>query len=172
MTEVGDPPALCAVVAGPVQIWVNTGASGALEFLGWSLNGVSIEQIVFQSEVHCDEAGGQPGPPVDYQLYGYQHRISMELAKFQDSVLAKLDPRYNPNTAGGSIAVGMLLKCATATFRVLLKGPNFVRNYLTCVIPNPIELSPIGSQASRARVTFLASTGIGGTLWNTTTTTP
>lgn len=172
MTEVANPPAICAVVAGPVQVWVDTGASNALEFLGWSLNGVAIEQLAFHGEIHSDESGGQPGPPVDYQLFGHQHRITMELAKFQDSVLAKLDPRYNPNTSGGNVAVGMLLACASATFRVLLKGPNFVRNYLSCVIRDPIQLAPVGSQASRARVSFLASTTIGGTMWNTTTTTP
>lgn len=162
-------PNICAVVAGPCEVWVDTGTSRALEFLGWSLGGVSIEEVAYHAPIHSDENGGPQGPPADYQLFGHQHRISMELSKFQDAVLAKLDPRYNPSTTEGNIGVGMLLGCATATFRLLLKAPNFVRNYLATVILEPIELGPVGSQASRARVAFTANVVTGGILWNTTT---
>jgi len=163
-------PVICAVVAGPCEIWVDTAADRALEFLGWSLGGVTIEEVAYHAPIHSDENGGPAGPPADYQLFGHQHRISMELSKFQDAVLARLDPRYNPNTVNGSVGVGMLLGCASATFRLLLKAPNFVRNYLATVILDPIQISPVGSQASRARVTFTANVITGGTLWNTTAT--
>lgn len=163
-------PNICAVVAGPCEIWVDTGTDRALEFLGWSLNGVAIEEVAYHSQIHSDENGGELGPPADYQLFGHRHRISMELSKFQEAVLAKLDPRYNPSTAIGNVAVGMLLGCATASFRLLLTAPNFVRNYLATVILDPIEISPVGSQASRARIVFTANVVPGGTLWNTTTT--
>lgn len=163
-------PNICAVVAGPCETWVDTGTDRALQFLGWSLAGVSIEEVGFQAPIHSDENGGEHGPPVDYQLFGHQHRISMELSKFQDGVLAKLDPRYNPSTTAGSVGVGMLLGCATAAFRLLLKAPNFVRNYPAAVILEPIELAPIGSQASRARITFTANAVTGGTLWDTNAT--
>jgi hypothetical protein len=163
-------PNICAVVAGPCEVWVDTGTARALEFLGWSLSGVTIEEVAYHAPIHSDENGGPLGPPVDYQLFGHQHRIAMELSKFQDLVLARLDPRYHPDTAAGNVGVGMLLGCATATFRLLLKAPNFVRNYLAAVILDPIELSPVGSQATRARVTFTANVVTGGTLWNTTIT--
>lgn len=163
-------PNICAVVAGPCEVWVDTGTSRVLEFLGWSLGGITIEELAYHSPIHSDENGGVQGPPVDFQLFGHQHRISMELSKFQESVLAKLDPRYNPETTAGSVGVGMLLGCATATFRLLLKAPNFVRNYLATVILEPIELAPVGSQASRARIAFTANVVTGGTLWDTTTT--
>lgn len=162
-------PNICAVVAGPCEIWVNTGTTSALEFLGWSLNGVTIQEVAYHAPIHSDENGGTLGPPTDYQLFGHQHRISMELSKFQDAVLARLDPRFNPNATTENVGVGMLLACTTASFRLLLKAPNFLRNYLSTVILDPIELSPIGSQATRARVTFTASVAIGGTLWNRTT---
>ena len=38
-------PNICAVVAGPCEVWVDTGTARALEFLGWSLNGITIEEI-------------------------------------------------------------------------------------------------------------------------------
>lgn len=170
MTALADPPVICPVVAGPCQVWVDTGSARALEFLGWSVNGVTIEQTTFQGEIHSDENGGDQGPPSDYQLFGHQHRISMELSKFQAAVLNKLDGRYNPNVTGAD--VGMLLSCSQATFRLLLKAPNFVRNYPTTIIPDPIELGPVGSNASRARITFIARAALDGTLWNETTTTP
>ncbi len=163
-------PNICAVVAGPCEIWVDTGTARALEFLGWSLNGITIEEIAYQTPIHSDENGGDQGPPADYQMFGHRHRILMELSKFQDGVLAKLDQRFNPNASSGSVGVGMLLGCATASFRLLLKAPNFVRNYLATVILEPIEISPVGSQASRARISFTANVVPGGTLWNTTVT--
>ena len=163
-------PNICAVVAGPCEIWVDTGTARALEFLGWSLNGITIEEIAYQTPIHSDENGGDQGPPADYQLFGHRHRILMELSKFQDGVLAKLDQRFNPNASSGSVGVGMLLGCTTASFRLLLKAPNFVRNYLATVILEPIEISPVGSQASRARISFTANVVPGGTLWNTTVT--
>lgn len=160
-------PNVCAVVAGPCEVWVDTGADHALEFLGWSLSGITIEEIAYHTPIYSDQNGGDLGPPSDYQLFGHQHRISMELAKFQDAVLSRLSPRVNPGTLSSNVAPGMLMACAAATFRLLLKAPAFVRNYPATVIVDPIEIAPIGSQASRVRISFTANVTPGGTLWNT-----
>ena len=178
MTAVGTPPSLCALVAGPCEVWVDTGASNAMEFLGWTANGVTIEERMFHGEIHDDTAGGDQGPPTDYQNFGGQHRIHLELQRYQDSVLAKVEARFN--VAASSNGVGMLLGCVGGLFRVLLRGPNFVRNYESansagkgnCAVLDPIERSPIGSQASRARVTFTANHLAGVVPWDTVTTTP
>ena len=150
------PPSICPFVAGPLQIWVDTGASNALEFLGWTAEGVTITERRLTAPVEADEFGGSKGVPVDYQLFGQQHVITAELAKFQPDVLAKLTRGYNPNVAPGNIGVGMLLVCSAATFRVLLFGRSFVRNYLQTVIEEPIEQSPIGAHYTKARVVFTA----------------
>jgi hypothetical protein len=165
-----NPPTICANVAGPLQIWVDTGAANALEFLGWTTNGASIEQLAFQTPVFSDENGGEQGPPVDYQMFGNQHRVSLELSKFQQSVLTKLDARYNPNTSNGNVGVGMLLGCNSAVFRLLLWAPNFVRNYVNTVLLEPIEESPIGAQYTRARCSFTCNKNSAGVLFNTTST--
>lgn len=163
------PPSICPVVAGPLQIWVDTGASNALEFLGWTAEGVTITERRLSAPVEADEFGGSKGVPVDYQLFGQQHVITAELAKFQPAVLAKLTRGYNPNVAPGNIGVGMLLVCSAATFRVLLFGRNFVRNYLQAVIEEPIDQSPIGAQYTKAKVVFTADP-VGDVMYDDVTT--
>lgn len=172
MADVGSAPSICAVVAGPAALWVNTGSLYAMEFLGWSLNGLTIEELTFMAPIHTDEQGGEQGPPVDYQILGYQHRITAELAKFQDSVLQKLASRFNLNTSASLRGVGMLARCNSAAFRVLIKAPNFTRNYTSVVMPEPIELSPVGSLATRVRLGFVKDGTVGDTMWDSTITTP
>lgn len=162
----GSPPAVCANVSGPLEIWVGTGAASALEFLGYSVNGVTIEEIPLLGEVKSDEYGGEQGPPSDYQLFGFQHRVSMELSKFQDAVLAKLTAGYNPAATPG---VGMLLGCLPATTRLLLFGLNFTRNYPAMLLLEPVERSPIGSQYTRARLNLTCNAKAGVVPWNTVT---
>jgi len=163
-------PSLCAVVAGPCEVWVDTGVDRALEFLGWSVGGISIEEQAYHTPIYSDQNGGDQGPPSDYQLFGHLHRIAMELSKFQDAVLSRLSPRINPATLTSNVGPGMLVGCSAATFRLLLKAPAFIRNYPATVILDPIDIAPVGSQASRARLTFTANVTPGGVLWNTTTT--
>jgi hypothetical protein len=167
------PPATCFFSAGPCQVWVNTGADGAMEFLGFSVNGISITENVFMTPIPSDENGGNEGPPADYQLMGRQDEISMELGKFNPLVLARLIVRANPgvNTSINP-SVGLLLGCAGKMYRLCLVGcapsdtnPRFIRNYPACVLPAPIQRTPVGSQIMRASVTFLANVQ-NGVLWN------
>lgn len=181
MAALGAVTAVCAQVAGPLEIWVGTGALNALEFLGWSINGATIEESPFIAPIASDDFGGDQGPPADYQVMGYQHRISLELHKYDPAVLAKLELFYNQaalSSASGTAAVGMLLNCTPLTTRLLLCSRTaistftYVRNYTAVQILDPIEQSPIGSQATRARLAFVANAKAGVTPWNSTTTTP
>lgn len=168
-----SPSSGCAFVAGPISVWVDTGSTNALQQLGWTLNGINIEAIGFISPIHSDENGGEQGPPVDYQLMGQQHRITLELSKPVMTVVAALEKFYNPNTSSANVGTGMLLGCSSGTFRLLLMSPTagatFLRNYISCVILEPIDYSPIGSQATRVRITFTANV-VGGVLYNQTNT--
>ncbi len=172
----GSPPPVCAVVAGPVEIWVGTGTSEALEFLGWTVNGVSIQERPFVTPIVSDEYGGSGGPPADYQLMGMQHRISLELSKYQSAVLAKLDRFYNSIALGaGAAGVGMLLGCGGLATRLLMRaGPagssTFVRNYSQAFVIDPVELAPVGAQATRARVNFVVNAKAGIIPWDTSET--
>ncbi len=168
----GTPTEVCAVVATPLEIWVGTGTAAALEFLGRTVNGVQIEEIPFFSPIASDEYGGDAGPPADYQLMGTQHRISMEMTKFDPTVLAKLDSFYS-EVGSPSVGVGVLMACNSLTTRLLMCSQNlttFVRNYPAALILDPIDWSPIGAQASRLRLTFTVNAKTGVVPWNTTTT--
>ncbi len=168
----GTPTEVCAVVATPLEIWVGTGTAHALEFLGRTINGASIEEIPYFGPIASDEYGGDAGPPADYQLFGTQHRISLEMTKFDPTILAKLDSFYN-KVGSPTVGVGSLMSCSSLTTRLLMNSANlttFVRNYPAVLILDPIEWAPIGSQASRARITFTANATTGVTPWNNTTT--
>jgi hypothetical protein len=159
------PPSTCPFVAGPVQVWVGSGTAGALEYLGYTINGVRITERTFITGIPGDENGGDSGPPVDYQKFGDQHFINLELGKYVNSVLVKVASRWN-NPTGAAIAVGTLFNCNNYSFRVLLIGPNFTRNYVSCIPMDDIERAPLGSQFTRASLTFVASVS-GGVLFNT-----
>ena len=167
----GTPTEVCTYVAGALEIWVGTGAS-ALEFLGRTVNGVEIEEHPFIGPIASDESGGDQGPPADYQRFGTQHRLTLEMHKFSAAILAKLDIFYNAVTLAPAAQVGSLLVCGTGTFRLLICTSNltsFVRNYPVAFILDPISLAPVGSQATRARLTFTAN-AVGAALpWNVTT---
>ena len=173
----GTPPSVCANVAGPLEIWVGTGALLALEFLGWTVNGADIEESPFFSPIVSDEYGGDAGPPSDYQLMGTQHRISLEMSKYNETVAAKLNNFYNTVQAvtdSLTASVGMLINCNSLTTRLLLVGgpagsPTFVRNYPAAMIIEPFGRAPIGAQATRARLGFISNAKAGVTPWNTTT---
>lgn len=179
MTNVATPPpVVCAQVAGPLQLWVGTGAVGAAEFLGWSRNGARIEEIPFNAPIFSDDYGGDQGPPSDYQLMGGQHRISFELSKYSPTVLAKLEAFYNQailSSTSATAQVGMLMTCLPLTTRLLLLAGTptvftYCRNYPTALIINPIEFEPVGSQATMPRLSFIANYRAGETPYNQTVT--
>lgn len=168
----GTPTEVCPVVATPLEIWVGTGAANALEFLGRTANGVQIEEIPFINPIASDDYGGDAGPPADYQLMGLQHRISLELVKFDTAVLAKLEKFYNPSSSP-TIVVGSLLGCGSVTTRLLLNSQDktaFVRNYPLALVLDPVEYGPLGSQNARARITFTVNAKAGVVPYNAITT--
>lgn len=158
----------CPLVAGPVAIFVDTGAANALEFLGYTIDGVEIEENAFIEGIPSDLSGGTSGPPTDYQWFGRQDRISFELGKFDPAVLAKVSQRNNP-AASGTLNVGTLLGCSGQTYRVLLLGDNFTRNYLSCIPIDPHRWAPIGAKFTRVSGSFTANV-VSGVIYNTTST--
>jgi len=167
----GTPTEVCAVVATPLEIWVGTGAANALEFLGRTANGAQIEEIPFLNPIASDDYGGDAGPPADYQLMGLQHRISLELVKFDTAVLAKLEKFYNPSSSP-TVVVGTLLGCGSLTTRLLMCSQNlttFVRNYPLALVLDPFEYGPLGAQNARVRVTFTVNAKAGVVPYNSTT---
>lgn len=141
----------CFQVPGPVQVWVGTGAAGAMEFFGYTRGGVRITEQAFWDELKSDASGGERGPMVDAQFLGQVHNVDVEMAQYTESILSKLALRVN---AASTLAPGMLMTCSGAYFRLGLLATNFTRNYTRVLIMDPIDHGPIGFTSKYPRVNF------------------
>lgn len=158
-------------VKGAVAISVGTGASDALEALGYSMNGVTYIEEAFYDNVQGDENGGDSGPPIDIQVFGQIHRVRMELTKWDEAVADKIRARANDNgsTTAGSFGAtaGDLLFAGGAGFRLLLNSASNPRNYLFAIPRPPMEMNA-GSKHSRLTIEWECH-AVSGVLWNSTT---
>lgn len=156
-------------VAGPVLIKVNTGSAGGLADLGYSANGVNIDEQDFNENVPGDENGGDAGPPIDVLHHGQIHIIQMELTKWDPTVAARISNRVNASApTAGTVEPGVLYAGDSKFMRLLLTGDNFTRNYLAAIPRGSIGLNA-GSRYSRQRLAFECH-AVSGVIWNTTTT--
>lgn len=152
-------------VAGTCAI--STDITGSLTLLGYSVNGVDIEEQDYMENIHGDEKGGDAGTPIDVLKHPDLHIVTMELSKWDDTVAGVISSRVNGGVAG-STSYGVLYRSDNKYCRLLLNAANFTRNYLIAIPRTPIRLGPTGSRSSRLRLVFEChdSTGV---LWNTTT---
>lgn len=87
-------------VSGPCFVFVGTGTSGALTFLGLSERGVDVQLAASYEDVICDASG--PRVPVDAQFMGEQAFISMTLNRYNELVLQACAARTGPNGGSGN----------------------------------------------------------------------
>jgi hypothetical protein len=155
---------------GPVAIKVDTGATNALELLGYSEDGVMIDDQVFREDIKCDLRGGQAGPPDEVQYFGAIHLIQFTLVKFDAAVLAKVLAHVYGQTAGTVADPGTFL--SDNGFRLLLHSTSVPRNYLLAAPWRGMKI-PAGTRATRIPMTWEAhAVDVSGTmtLYNATTT--
>lgn len=142
--------AVAVQVAGLVTIQVDTGTSHALETLGYSINGVDIEENIFTLDVHGDEHGGDAGPPIDIQYLGQVDTVRMELSKWDEAVLDKIRSRlwnagFTAPLAGQVLStnIGALFFGGAFSFRLALDAANsgFDRDYIKVVFREPITVN-------------------------------
>lgn len=145
------PSLPCFVTPGPLQIWVDTGAAHAPEFLGYTRGGATIQEQAFFDELKSDASGGERGPAADFQYLGEQHMVDLDLAQYNEAILAKLAVRVN---VAATRTKGMLIGCAVGYFRLVLWASNFQRNYTRAFIIDPITRAPIGTGTTYPRIGF------------------
>lgn len=150
-------------VGGACLIRTGTASAAALEDFGYSINGVRIVEIPYYGDVPGDQNGGDEGPPIDVQVFGITHRITAELSYYDATAMADMSLRV----LDGTFVSGDLMLAGTNYFRVLLTAANFTRNYLYCIVREPIELN-VGTKFTRPTITWEAHYQ-GGVIWNTTT---
>jgi hypothetical protein len=158
-------------VAGAVLVKI-TAPSGSLETLGYTINGPQIREEVFYSNIQVDQEGGEAGPPGDVQVMGQIDHITLQLSKYDPAVSAKLQQLIPGGTAGTPFTApaepGYLLFQNSKTFRLLLTGSGFTRNYLRAIVRDAREFN-VGAKSSVLTVTVECHRNASGVLWNTTT---
>ncbi|CAK9057774.1 Uncharacterized protein SCF082_LOCUS30935, partial [Durusdinium trenchii] len=120
-------------VGGVQTIKVDTGTSNALETLGKTANGIQIREQVFRENVPGDANGGDAGPPIDIQYHGEIHIVTLEFTYWDDSIMAKVIPKLYGGTAGAVGTAGTLWAADSKTYRLLMDGSGFTRNYLRAI---------------------------------------
>lgn len=159
--------AIAVQTVGKALIKVGTGASAALESLGYSINGVEISDEPFYGDVPSDENGGDEGPPIDVQYFGFVSTIRMELSRWDSTIAAKVFPFLNGGTAGTQGTPGILM--SANSYRLVIIPTSDPRNYPVAFPSEPIEINK-GTKYSRLAITWKAYGFANAAVWNTTTT--
>ena len=165
-------------VACKALVKIDTGTSNALENLGYSINGINIDEQAFREDIFSDQGGGNSGMPVDVMMHGERHIITLDMVYWDPAVGAKI--QYVRGTTAGEAASPCTLMMGDSKFyRLLITGTGFTRNYLRAFAVSR-SLGQIGTHPSILRLSFEAYpvTQIdpsspptnNNVVWNTTTT--
>lgn len=120
-------------VPGVALVRVGTGQGGALENLGYSVNGVHIVMETYLLDVPGDENGGDQGPPIDIQKLGERATVRIESNKYEMNVADKLAP-FRGDALGVPDAAGRLLFTGQGYYRLLVHSANQAHNFPCAVL--------------------------------------
>lgn len=156
-------------VAGPCQWFCGTGASGALEFLGWCEGETRVSFAGAEDEIRTDLGG--PAIPSDVQWMGEQAFISGDLSRWDKTVLRKIKSRLPGSgsaVSGGAYAfgaMGALMLAEGYAMRFLVRGGYSAKNlnagdpplynFLAAWPSNNLDTG-LSTRASRFRMTMRA----------------
>lgn len=159
--------AAAIVVAGLSTIKIAAPASGSLETLGYSENGVEFVENVMTLPVHGDENGGDAGPPIDVQYMGEWHQVRILLTKYDEAVIDKVRAGLAGGTAGTPGTAGTLYLAGTSAWRLLIHSVTDPRNYLHAIFDMPKELNK-GTKHSKALIVARCFKNAAGVIYNET----
>lgn len=154
-------------VNGPCAVQVGTGASFALEHLGFTKGGVRVSLDGKFEDVHSDYSG--PMLPADEQFFGEEAYIRLELNRYNEAIYVKLAARLNGATEGtpGANSIGTLLQAeskhigrclllspyqAKTAYTTMPAGYNFLRVYAHAAI----DLDPLGTKVKEVTIILRA----------------
>lgn len=159
-------------VPGPCLVRVDAGAG--LEDLGYTIEGVDVEETAFFGDVPSDLYGGSDGPPCDVQYFGQIATVSIEMSKFDTAVFDKIRARLANESVGvhgGTASAGALMIGGSETIRLLLLpvDTSFAQNFPIAFPRNPITRN-VGTKFMRASCDFECHADQAtGVIWNSTT---
>lgn len=168
-------------IPGPCGVYVDTGSSNALEFLGYTADGVdgSSEELVHETPV--DSLGGQGGIPGEIQFLGFIDTLSFDLTKYDSAVFEKMIAFLYGATAGSQTTSVSSVEQSNIgvpksanSFRLLLKPSlrgtvqtNHVRNYKIAMLKSCRAVT--GTKAKRQKMTFRCYPNSSLVTWDRTT---
>lgn len=176
-------------VPGSALIKTGTGSSAALESLGYTVDGVDIQEKEFVIDVKSDRYGGSQGPSIDVQLLGLGAELRMELVEIDLEVFVKLQSRLPTKSGGQTMGVVPTPGCLTfgdgGLFRTLILGTKDAeeiaangsidldtlltpRNYPFCRVVGAVGYN-LGTRHAKASLTIEAYQGLVSTdvvVWN------
>ena len=157
-------------VAGAALIRVDTGASHALEDLGYTRDSAEIRFEGRFEELHSDDVGGEQGPPGDLNYLGEDATVRLELVRWDAAVADKLVTRLYDGTAGQPGPPGTLLLQDAKSFRLLVHSQATPMNFPRAILFGAIEINK-GERHSRLVLEFRClKDPTSGKLYDATTT--
>lgn len=128
-----------------------------LAVLGYTANGVRIQEEDFYEEVHSDERGGDVGPPIDLIYHGKRPRVTMELVKWDAAAADKLAARISVTTPqpGKVYDAGIVMIAGQKAWRLVLHSAAASWDLPVVVVRGQFEINK-GSQHSRLLIAFEA----------------
>jgi hypothetical protein len=119
--------AYCPYVTGPVLVKVNLRDGGGFVNLGYTTEGVQLEETFYTNPIHSDQYGGTAGPEVDRQFMGKSAKINLSLVEYSLTVVKKLREgqaatSWATGVPGTITTVGGLVTCGNCAFQIMLIG--------------------------------------------------
>jgi len=117
----------CPYVSGPVLVKVNLRDGAGWQNLGYTTEGVQVEEHVHTNPIHADAYGGSAGPEVDRQFLGKSARISLSMPIYSLTVMKKMresqaSTNWSSGDPGTLVNIGGLITCGNTGFQLLLQG--------------------------------------------------
>jgi hypothetical protein len=165
--------AVAPQAAGTVLVKIDANQGSGLESLGYTINGVDIQEEHRHTEVPGDQNGGEEGHPIEEQWLSSVHIVRLELSSYERLVGEKLHAHLAGATAGTTPTPGTFILGASKYFRLLLLSTNtdFIRNYTRAILAGEPKEINHGTKWRKFVATFKCyptTPGGAGTLYNTT----
>lgn len=117
----------CPYVTGPVLVKVNLRDGAGFVNLGYTAEGVQVEEQFYTNPIHSDQYGGTAGPEVDRQFMGKSAKINLSLVEYSLAVVKKMregqaSTNWSTGNPGTIVNVGGLVTCGNTAFQLLLIG--------------------------------------------------
>jgi hypothetical protein len=160
---------LSVQVAGAALIQLNTGASGALESLGYTMDSAYARFEGYFDNVYGDENGGQAGPPIEVLCHGEKADVRLELTRYDAAIADKVACRLKGATAGTPPSAGTLVYASGGDFRLVIASPRQPMNFPRAILRGSTEINK-GTKHSTLILNFECQKDAAGVLCNKTVT--